>query len=93
MTPAERLHQVLSFTEAQALRGVLAALPTDEGIVVGAKVADRYHVARSNIIAALKLAYAAGLIEARSLGTRGTHIRILDRAALEQAVGPGDIPF
>lgn len=87
MTPAERLRRVLSPGQIEAPRAVLTALgATDESVINGAQVAVQQHITRSTVVTALKLAEAAGVLEAQSLGVSGTHIRILDREALVQAV-------
>lgn len=82
----ERLRRVLSYTETRALKAVLEAMPTDEGVIVNAALSDQLGITRSVMVNALRVCEAAGVLQSRSMGMRGTHIRIHDRAALLQAV-------
>lgn len=85
--PAERLRRVMSRGERAALRLLLASLKQDdEGIVTAAALADDHGMSRSTFTLALRLAEAAGVLEVGSLGHKGTHVVILDRPALEEAI-------
>lgn len=86
-TPAQRLRKHLTMSQQQALRALLGAMEADEDTVIVSAIADGEGLQRSTAVSAITLAEAAGLVAARSLGMRGTRIRILDRAALEEAVG------
>lgn len=74
----------LSHSEREAIGLVLSQLPGREGLLVASKVADRLGITRSVIASALRKFESAGLIEARSLGMKGTYIKILDDSLLEQ---------
>lgn len=68
----------LSYSEEQALKAVMEALPSPEGgLVVASQVADRVGLTRSVIVNALRKLESAGVIESRSLGQKGTFIKIL----------------
>ncbi len=54
-----------------------------EGIVVASRVADRVGVTRSVIVNALRKLESAGIIESRSLGMKGTFIKVLSPLFLE----------
>ncbi len=66
----------LSFSEYDATVKIFNELNGDEGILVVKSVADSFNITRSVIVSALKKLECAGLIETRSLGTKGTHVRI-----------------
>ena len=56
----------------------MEALPSpDGGLVVASQVADKVGVTRSVIVSALRKLESAGVIESRSLGMKGTRIKIL----------------
>ena len=54
-----------------------------EGVAIASKVADRVGVTRSVIVNALRKLESAGLIESRSLGMKGTYIKVLSPLLLE----------
>lgn len=70
--------RTLSFSELEAINHILDELDGDEGLLVASKVADRVGITRSVIVNALRKLESAGVIESRSLGMKGTHIRILN---------------
>ena len=49
-----------------------------EGILVASKIADRSGITRSVIVNALRKLESASVIETRSLGMKGTRIKILN---------------
>jgi len=68
----------LSFSELEAIEHIFKELEGNEGLLVASKVADRVGITRSVIVNALRKFESAGVIESRSLGMKGTHIRILN---------------
>jgi len=68
----------LSYSELEAIEHVLDMLEGDEGLLVASKIADKYGITRSVIVNALRKFESAGVIESRSLGMKGTHIKILN---------------
>lgn len=48
-----------------------------EGVVIASKIADHVGVTRSVIVNALRKLESAGIIESRSLGMKGTFIKVL----------------
>lgn len=68
----------LSFSEQEAIKHIFAELNGNEGILVASKVADRVGITRSVIVNALRKFESAGVIESRSLGMKGTYIKILN---------------
>lgn len=68
----------LSYSEAEAVRQIFTELKGNEGLLVASKIADRSGITRSVIVNALRKLESAGVIETRSLGMKGTHIKILN---------------
>ncbi|WP_067621397.1 GTP-sensing pleiotropic transcriptional regulator CodY [Alicyclobacillus acidiphilus] len=69
----------LSFSELQAAKYLLDAVRNAaDGIVVSSQIADEHGVTRSVIVNSIRKLESAGTIESRSLGMKGTHLRILN---------------
>ena len=68
----------LSYSEIEAVQQIFAELNAKEGLLVASRIADRFGITRSVIVNALRKLESAGVIETRSLGMKGTHIRILN---------------
>lgn len=68
----------LSYSETEAVKRVFSELDGNEGILVASKIADRSGITRSVIVNALRKLESAGVIETRSLGMKGTRIKILN---------------
>ncbi|MDO4870163.1 MAG: GTP-sensing pleiotropic transcriptional regulator CodY [Bacillota bacterium] len=66
----------LSFSEVEAVQQIFAELEGEEGLLVASKIADRSGITRSVIVNALRKLESAGVIESRSLGMKGTRIKI-----------------
>ena len=66
----------LSYSELEAIRNFFAELGGDEGFLVASKVADRIGITRSVIVNAMRKLESAGVVESRSLGMKGTYIRV-----------------
>lgn len=76
--------KTLSYSELEALTHIFEELDGDEGLLVASKVADRVGITRSVIVNALRKLESAGIIESRSLGMKGTYIKILNDKLLEE---------
>ena len=74
----------LSTSELEAIRHIFKELDGTEGILVASKIADRVGITRSVIVNALRKFESAGVIESRSLGMKGTHIKILNDKLIEE---------
>lgn len=72
----------LSYSEIEAMEHIFAELEGSEGLLVASKVADRVGITRSVIVNALRKFESAGVIESRSLGMKGTFIKILNEKLL-----------
>ncbi len=76
--------RALSYSEVESVRHIIEDLGGQEGVVVASKVADRVGVTRSVIVNALRKLGSAGIIESRSLGMKGTYIKVLSPLFLEE---------
>ncbi len=74
----------LSFSEQQALYHILQELNGFEGMIVTSKIAEEVGITRSIVVNGLRKLESAGLIESRSLGMKGTYIRILNELLPEE---------
>ncbi|HZW67047.1 MAG TPA: GTP-sensing pleiotropic transcriptional regulator CodY [Pseudogracilibacillus sp.] len=72
----------LSFSELEAIEHIFEELDGIEGLLVASKVADRVGITRSVIVNALRKLESAGVIESRSLGMKGTYIKVLNEKFL-----------
>ena len=68
----------LSYSENEAVKKIFEELEGEEGILVASRIADKSSITRSVIVNALRKLESAGVIESRSLGMKGTHIRIVN---------------
>jgi len=69
----------LSYSEILAMQHIFDELDGDEGLLVASRVADEAGITRSVIVNALRKLASANVIESRSLGMKGTYLRILNR--------------
>lgn len=74
----------LSYSELEAISNVFAELGGEEGFLVASKVADRIGITRSVIVNAMRKLESAGVVESRSLGMKGTYIKVKNPYFLEQ---------
>lgn len=74
----------LSFSESRAAKAILEALPDTEGLLVASKIADKVKITRSVIVNALRKFESAGVISSKSLGMKGTYIKVLNEYLLEE---------
>ncbi|MCL2286225.1 MAG: hypothetical protein FWC32_07655 [Firmicutes bacterium] len=81
------LINTLSFSELEAATEILKELEQggkNEGLLVAGHIADRLGFTRSVVTAALKKLEGASLIETRSLGMKGTFIKVKDLLLVEE---------
>ena len=76
--------RALSYSESEAMKHIIAKIKGDDGVVIASKIADRAKVTRSVIVSALRKLESAGLIKSRSLGMKGTYIRVLSPLFVEE---------
>ena len=75
---------VLSYSEIEAVKYIFRELEGDEGFVVAIRLADKYMLTRSVIVNALRKLESAGVIQARSLGMKGTYIKVTNEFLYEK---------
>lgn len=71
-----------SYSELEAIEHIFEELDGNEGLLVASKIADRVGITRSVIVNALRKLESAGVIESRSLGMKGTYIKVLNNKFL-----------
>lgn len=74
----------LSYSELEAVEHIFKELEGSEGLLIASKIADKVGITRSVIVNALRKFESAGVIESRSLGMKGTHIKILNDKLMEE---------
>ena len=87
---AEGAFDSLSFSEVEAIQEILKNISNNESVVVASKIADSLGITRSVIVNALRKFESAGIIESRSLGMKGTFIRVKNKHALEIVAARSD---
>jgi transcriptional pleiotropic repressor len=80
---AEGAFESLSYSEVEAIEEILKNITNNESVVIASKIADNLGITRSVIVNALRKFESAGIIESRSLGMKGTFIRVKNLHALE----------
>ena len=80
------LINTLSFSELEAAVQIMKSLEGNkqEGLLVAGHIADRMGFARSVVTAALKKLEGASLVETRSLGMKGTYIKVREPLLIEE---------
>ena len=71
----------LSYSEKKQL-SIFLKNGGNEGLLIASKVADRVGITRSVIVNALRKLESAGVIESRSLGMKGTFIKVKRKNSL-----------
>jgi len=74
----------LSFSELDAATEIFKTFSGEEGLLIAGHIADKLGFARSVITSTLRKLESADLIESRSLGMKGTYIRIKDMFLREE---------
>ena len=74
----------LSYSELEAVMHILSELEGNAGLLVASKIADRVGITRSVIVNALRKFESAGVIESKSLGMKGTYIKVLNESLLDE---------
>lgn len=71
--------ETLSYSELEAVRCIFDELDGEEGLLVASRIADETGITRSVIVNTLRKLESAGVIESRSLGMKGTRIKITNK--------------
>lgn len=70
--------ETLSYSELMACTCIFRELGGKEGLIVASRIADKEGITRSVIVNAIRKLEGAGIIESRSLGMKGTYIKVLN---------------
>ena len=84
LTAVQMAIGTLSYSELKAVQAIFEALDGDEGRLTASNVADKIGITRSVIVNALRKLESAGIIESRSLGMKGTYLKILNQRFKEE---------
>ncbi len=76
--------RTLSYSESEATIHIFNELRNNEGLVIASKIADRAGITRSVIVNALRKLESAGVIESKSLGMKGTYIKVLNALLIDE---------
>ncbi|MDV8933240.1 MULTISPECIES: GTP-sensing pleiotropic transcriptional regulator CodY [Carnobacterium] len=68
--------KTLSYSELKAVKAIFDELDGLEGRLTASSIADKIGITRSVIVNALRKLESGGIIESRSLGMKGTYIRV-----------------
>ncbi len=74
----------LSYSELEASISIFQQLGGKEGMLVASKIADSQGITRSVIVNALRKFESAGIIESRSLGMKGTYIKVINPTLFDE---------
>jgi transcriptional pleiotropic repressor len=81
---ARKALQALSYSEIITLQKIFTCLDVNyEGFFVAGEVAAELGITRSVIVNALKKLRSANILESRSLGMKGTFVRVLNQEIIE----------
>ncbi len=78
MENSQRVLNKLSWTEQKSIKKLFESSQGSELFVVASKVADSLGISKSVIVNAMRKLEGAGVIDSRSLGIKGTYIKIID---------------
>lgn len=74
----------LSYSEMKAVAAILGELNGTEGRLTASVIADRIGITRSVIVNALRKLESAGIIESRSLGMKGTYLKVINEGIFDK---------
>ncbi|MGM5486269.1 MAG: MarR family transcriptional regulator, partial [Pseudolactococcus raffinolactis] len=77
----------LSYSEMKAVKAILEELGGIEGRLTASVIADKIGITRSVIVNALRKLESAGIIESRSLGMKGTYLKVVNSGIYEKLEG------
>lgn len=83
-TAVQMAINTLSYSELKAVKAIFQALDGDEGRLTASNIADEIGITRSVIVNALRKLESAGIIESRSLGMKGTYLKVLNKNFIQE---------
>ena len=82
-TAVQMAINTLSYSELKAVHAIFEALD-GEGRLTASSIADEIGITRSVIVNALRKLESAGIIESRSLGMKGTYLKVLNQQFIKE---------
>ena len=80
-----RINKLISFSELKVVKALICELNgRDEAELINSKIADKAEVTRSVLVSGIRLIEVCWIITTRSMGAKGTYIKVIDREALER---------
>lgn len=73
----------LTFTERESMEYIFEELAEGEGILIASKIADKVGITRSTVVNSLRKLASARIVETKSLGMKGTYIKVLNEYFLD----------
>ncbi len=83
-TQVQMALSTLSYSETKAVIAIFKALGDKEGRLTASSIADEIGITRSVIVNALRKLESAGVIESRSLGMKGTYLKVLNDGFIKE---------
>ncbi|MBE6037635.1 MAG: GTP-sensing pleiotropic transcriptional regulator CodY [Anaerofustis stercorihominis] len=83
-TTVKMAFSTLSYSELSAVKLIIKELDGEEGHIVASVIAEEVGITRSVISNALRKLESAGVIQTRSLGMKGTYIKIINPFVTEE---------
>lgn len=83
-TAVQMAINTLSYSELKAVQTIFQVLEGQEGRLTASNIADKIGITRSVIVNALRKLESAGIIESRSLGMKGTYLKVLNSRFKEE---------
>ncbi len=84
ITAVKMAYASLSFSEQEAIKRIFSDMENNEKLVVASAIAEQSNITRSVISNALRKFESAGVIMTRSLGMKGTYIKITNPKLAEE---------
>ena len=76
----------LSYSEFEAIIAIFGDFKGLEKIIIMKRLSEELNITRSIIVNAIKKMESAGIIESRSLGMKGTYIKILNKSIIDEVI-------
>ena len=83
-TAVQMAINTLSYSELKAVHAIFEALDGEEGRLTASSIADEIGITRSVIVNALRKLESDGIIESRSLGMKGTYLKVLNQQFIKE---------
>lgn len=80
----EQAFSSLSHSESEAIVHILDQFKGGEGVFVATRIAREIGYTQSVIVNALRKLESAGIVEARSLGVKGTYVKVLNNHLMDR---------